>query len=144
MNAAKHGDTVKIHFRGALEDGQEVGNSRDQDPLEFTIGKGMVIKGIEDAVTGMKVGDNKTVVVEPDRGFGEYQPENTVTLPVSQLPENISPELGMTLQIMTDSGQPALVRIVELSEEQVTLDGNHPLAGLTVSFDIEMLDIVGA
>lgn len=142
MTTAKQGDTVKVHYTGKLEDGTVFDSSSDRDPLEFTIGTGMIIPGFEQAVLGMSPGESKTEVIAPDMAYGPYLQEMVVVVDRAQIPEEIEPEVGQQLHIQHDStGQLIPVVITEVSGSAVTLDANHPLAGEDLTFDIELVGI---
>ncbi|UCG09468.1 MAG: peptidylprolyl isomerase [Desulfobacterales bacterium] len=142
MAQAKIGDTVKINFTGKLEDETIVDSSQDQSPLEFTIGNGDVISGLEQGVIGMAVGDKKTLKILPEDAFGQRHEELLVEINKSEFPEHINPTIGLHLQIQQSDGQIFKVKVVEMTEDTLTLDGNHPLAGTTLHFDVEMVEIV--
>ena len=141
MSKAKHGDTVQIHYTGALEDGTIFDSSREREPLEFTIGSGMVIPGFEAAVDGMAVGENKKVDIQPAEAYGEFNDNLVVHLKRSLLPSHIEPEVGLNLQIRDAEGQTGQVMITEVAENEIVVDGNHPLAGKTLVFQLELMGI---
>ncbi|HEX6939068.1 MAG TPA: peptidylprolyl isomerase [Longimicrobiales bacterium] len=138
---AKAGDTVAVHYTGKLEDGTVFDSSRGGDPIEFEIGAGAVIGGFEDAVTGMEVGDEREVRIAPEDAYGARREELKLDVPRDQLPQGIEPEVGQMLAIQVAPGQQALARIASVDEGSVTLDLNHPLAGQTLIFDIELVGI---
>ncbi|GAB6175588.1 peptidylprolyl isomerase [Desulfobaculum senezii] len=142
MAQAKSGDTVRIHYTGTLADGSEFDSSRDREPLEFTLGAGAVIPGFDSAVDGMQPGDSKSVTIPCAEAYGDYVDEAVAVVPRDQFPDHISPELGMALQIPQQEGSPVVVTITEISDESITLDGNHPLAGKDLNFEIELVEIV--
>ncbi len=144
MGTAKQGDKVKVHYKGFLDDGTVFDSSFDQDPLEFTIGNGEIIPGFESAVIGMDVGETKVVDIAPDQGYGEYNEMACIEVPRSNLPEHITPEIGMVLQLTTPQNTQVLVRVIEMNDEIVTLDANHPLAGKNLKFEIQLVDVVSA
>ncbi|HPC47840.1 MAG TPA: FKBP-type peptidyl-prolyl cis-trans isomerase [Deltaproteobacteria bacterium] len=139
---AQQGDKIKVHYRGRLEDGFEFDSSVGREPLVFVIGSGEVIPGFEEGARGMSVGELKTVTVEPDQAYGPHREELLVEMPWEYFPEDIVPEKGMHLKLVDESGDEIPVVVVEVDEEAVTLDANHPLAGHTLTFDIELLDIL--
>lgn len=141
MNQAKIGDTVKIHYTGTLDDGTQFDSSADKDPLEFELGRGSVISGFEKAVEGMAVGDSKSVRIEADDAYGHRSDQLVQEVPRSNLPDTLTPEVGMALQSSSPDGQVALFTVVAVTEETFTVDGNHPLAGQALSFDIELVAI---
>jgi peptidylprolyl isomerase len=141
MTAAKNGDSVKVHYTGTLEDGSTFDSSRGVEPLEFTLGSGQVIAGFDEAVVGMKPGEQKNVTVPADKAYGERHEEMVITVPRAQFPAHITPEVGQQLQLAGPNNQPILVRVVSLDEDSVQLDANPPLAGLDLTFDLELVSI---
>jgi FKBP-type peptidyl-prolyl cis-trans isomerase 2 len=144
MQQVKSGDTVKVHYHGKLTDGTTFDSSEGREPLEFEVGSGMVIKGFDDGVTGMKVGEKKTVNIPVDEAYGPKQSEMMVEFPLNQFPPDLKPEVGMPLTMTTQQGHPVQVVITEVRTETVVLDANHPLAGQDLVFDLELVEIVGA
>ena len=142
MNRAKDGDTVKIHYNGTLEGGEVFDSSRDRQPLEFLIGNGDVMPGLESSVLGMEAGDTKSIEVPPEEGFGVRRDELIVDIRKSDLPDDVAPSIGQRLRISQEGGEAIIVTITDLSEDTVTLDANHPLAGIPLFFDIELVEIV--
>ncbi len=142
MPEAKSGDTVRIHYTGTLADKSVFDTSRERDPLEFTLGSGQVIAGFDDAVTGMGIGESKTVTIPSDRAYGPLKPEARQPFPKDKFPDGMTIELGSRLQLQTPEGQPLMVTVAEITDEHVILDGNHPLAGKDLTFDIELMEIV--
>jgi peptidylprolyl isomerase len=143
VTTATHGDRVKVHYTGTLDDGTVFDSSAGRDPLEFTIGAENVISGFENAVVGLAVGDRVTVVVGPEDAYGPRSDERILVVDRSQLPAEPDPEVGMTLQAQTPDGA-VMFSISEIEDEKVTLDGNHPLAGKQLTFDIELAEIIAA
>ncbi len=143
MQQAKAGDKVKVHYHGKLTDGTTFDSSEGREPLEFTIGNGDVIKGFDDGVTGMAVGQKKTVHIPADEAYGQKDSSRVVDFPKNNFPADLTPEVGMQLSMTNGSGQVIPVVIVEVEEETVKLDANHPLAGQDLVFDIELVDIAG-
>jgi FKBP-type peptidyl-prolyl cis-trans isomerase 2 len=143
MQQAKSGDTVKVHYNGRLTDGTTFDSSAGRDPLEFKVGNGDVIKGFDDGVTGMSVGEKKTVHIPADEAYGQKDDDRIVEFPRTNFPAEMEPEVGMQLNMTNGSGQVIPVVIVEVGDEVVTLDANHPLAGEDLIFDIELVDISG-
>ena len=141
MSQAKDGDTVKVHYTGKLNDGTVFDSSVGRDPLQFTIGAKKLIAAFEQCLVGMQVGESKSITLDPDEAYGMYRQEMVAEVKRSNLPENITPEVGLMLQIKQPEGQTLQVRIAEVNDETVTLDGNHPLAGKTLTFDIELVEI---
>lgn len=137
--AAAEGDTVHIHYTGRLDDGTVFDSSEGREPLEFVLGSGQVIPGFDDAVTGMEVGDSKTVTIPADRAYGAKKEELILDFPRTELPEGIDPEVGHHLQMSTPDGQAFQVEVVGTSPEGIVLDANHPLAGKDLTFHIELV-----
>ncbi|EGB14346.1 peptidylprolyl isomerase FKBP-type [Pseudodesulfovibrio mercurii] len=139
---AQNGSTVKVHYTGTLkEDGSQFDSSEGREPLEFKLGEGMVIAGFEKAVLGKSAGDTVTVEIPPEEGYGSPSAELVFQVRREQLPPTVELEEGIMLEIRTENGQPAYVRVTEFDDELVTLDGNHPLAGETLVFDIEIVEV---
>ncbi len=144
MSTAKSGDLVKVHYRGTLQDGTVFDSSYEGDPLEFTLGQGQIIPGFEQAVEGMAAGDSKTVEVGQDQGYGEYDENKLINVQRANLPDNIEPEEGMVLQVNSQDNEVFYVTVSEVKDEEVVLDGNHPLAGKELTFEIELVDVQAA
>ena len=141
MGSAKNGDTVKVHYTGKLENGEVFDSSKDREPLMFVIGEGNVIPGFENGVLGMEEGDSKNISLAPEEAYGERRKELVVEIEKGQFPENITPSVGLQLQMTQQNGDPIHVVITAIHEERVTLDANHPLAGKTLFFDIQLVEI---
>lgn len=140
-NTVKAGDTVKVHYHGRLADGTTFDSSSGREPLEFKIGSGQVIKGFEEGVTGMAVGEKKTIEIPVDDAYGPKDEKMLVEFPIENFPEDLNPEVGMQLNMSSSSGQVIPVTIVEVKPGTVILDANHPLAGQDLTFDIELVEI---
>lgn len=143
MQTAKKGDKVKVHYHGRLTDGTTFDSSEGRDPLAFEIGSGQVIPGFDEGVTGLSVGEKKTVHIPADQAYGAASEQNIVEFPKTQFPADMLPQLqiGMTLQMGNDQGQAFPVIVKDIKEDTVVLDANHPLAGKDLIFDIELVDI---
>ena len=135
------GKTVKVHYTGKLTDGTVFDTSREREPLEFTIGQGQLIPGFENAAMDMQVGEIKTVTILPEEAYGPHHAEMVMVVPRTQLPEDLNPAIGQQLQMQRTDGQTAIVVVSATSEESITLDANHPLAGKDLVFEIEMVAI---
>lgn len=144
MQQAKSGDKVKVHYHGRLTNGETFDSSEGKAPLEFEIGGGMVIKGFDEGVTGMAVGEKKTVNIPSEEAYGPRNPEMLVEFPKEKFPQDMEVEIGMQLMMNNGAGQQFPVVITEIKDEVVILDANHPLAGQDLVFDIELVEIVGA
>lgn len=142
MNTVKKGDTIRVHYTGKLTSGELFDSSEGRDPLEFQVGAGHVIRGFDDGVLQMQVGDKRTIQIPVDQAYGPRNEDLIMEFPADRLPEDLKPEEGMQLQLNNEQGQnfPVVVRAV--SAESITLDGNHPLAGEELIFDIELVEIV--
>jgi peptidylprolyl isomerase len=138
---AKYGDTVQVHYTGKLADGTVFDSSVELDPFEFTLGAGQVIPGFEKAVLGMKVGEKKTVNIPVDEAYGPRRDEMVAELPREKLPSDMTPEVGQQLVMRQPDGSEIIVTITEVSDEAVTIDANHPLAGKDLTFEIELVKI---
>lgn len=142
MSNAQTGDKVRIHYTGKLDDGTQFDSSRGRDPLEFKLGDGAIIPGFEKAVDGMAVGDSKSVTIPPEDAYGERHDQLVQDVPKSALPEDIEPAVGMQLQSQTPDGQVMQLVVTDVSDDAITVDGNHPLAGKNLNFEIELVEIV--
>jgi FKBP-type peptidyl-prolyl cis-trans isomerase 2 len=141
MQQAQHGDKVKVHYHGKLRSGETFDSSQGRDPLEFELGSGQVIKGFDEGIKGMQVGDKKTIEIAVVDAYGEKQQEMIIEFPKDQFPPDMNPEAGMQLMMSNGSGQQFPVTIVDVKEESVILDANHPLAGQELIFDLELVEI---
>ena len=141
MQQVKDGDTVKVHYHGKLRSGETFDSSEGREPLEFTVGSGQVIKGFDDGVRGMNVGDKRTVEIVSGDAYGEKEEDRVIEFPKTQFPPDMKPEVGMQLMMNDGEGQQLPVVITEVKEETVTLDANHPLAGQDLIFDIELVEM---
>ena len=144
MSEAKSGDTVRINYTGTLTTGETFDSSAGRDPLEFVVGSGQIIPGLDAAIPGMTVGDTKKVEVPCAQAYGESNPDARQAVPRDQIPDNIPLDLGTQLQMQTPQGQVVQVVVAEVTEAEVTLDANHPLAGKDLVFDIEIVGIDAA
>ncbi|MCL3882150.1 peptidylprolyl isomerase [Marivita sp. GX14005] len=144
MTQVKTGDTVSIHYTGTLAGGETFDSSDGREPLEFTVGQGQIIPGLDQAIPGMEVGDKKTVEVPADQAYGKIDPNARQAVPRSEIPAEIPLEPGTQLQMQTPTGQVVPVMVAEVSDSEVTLDANHPLAGKDLTFNIELVEIKAA
>jgi FKBP-type peptidyl-prolyl cis-trans isomerase 2 len=142
MQQAQTGDKVKVHYHGKLRTGETFDSSEGREPLEFELGSGQVIKGFDDGIQGMQVGDKKTIEIPVDEAYGQKQQEMIIEFPKEQFPPEMNPEEGLQLMMSNGSGQQFPVTIVEVKEETVILDANHPLAGQELIFDLELVEII--
>lgn len=141
MTTAQSGSTVKIHYKGTLENGDVFDSSEGREPLEFTIGNGQVITGFDEAVTGMNVGEKKSVKIPVDKAYGPRNEELVLEAPKEHVPPDLKPEIGQRLEMGGPNGELLLVTVVEITDTHITLDANPPLAGMDLNFDIELVAI---
>ncbi|MBW2638520.1 MAG: peptidylprolyl isomerase [Deltaproteobacteria bacterium] len=136
----KHGDTISVNYKGTLESGEVFDSSEGNPPLKFTVGAGQLIKGFDDAVVGMKKGEKKSVTISPENAYGERMDDHVVDFPKANIPEDMEMTVGMVVQLSDESGRafPAVVK--EINDDVVKMDVNHPLAGKTLIFDIEIAE----
>ncbi len=137
----KKGDKIKIRYKGTLTDGTVFDSSEGRDPLEFEVGSGMVIKGFDDGVLEMEVGDKKRIEIPVAEAYGESVPENIIDFPKSNIPEDMDLEVGSQIHLNGPSGQPIPAVVTAINDETITLDGNHPLAGKDLVFDLELVSV---
>ncbi|AUR06667.1 FKBP-type peptidyl-prolyl cis-trans isomerase [Phaeobacter inhibens] len=141
MTEVKSGDTVCIHYTGKLTDGSVFDSSEGREPLEFTVGSGQVIEGMDAGLVGMTAGETKTLDIPADQAYGPSHDEARQTIPREGIPDDIPLEVGTQLQMQAPTGEVLPVTVVEVTEATVTLDANHPLAGKDLIFDIELVSI---
>ena len=139
MNKAQNGSTVRVHYTGKLDDGTVFDSSRGRDPLEFKLGSGQVIRGFDDAITGMNPGESKTVTIPAADAYGPRRDELLLRVDRSQFPEGVEPQVGQQFQ-MSQGEQSFVVNVAEVQDEHVTLDANHPLAGRDLTFELELVE----
>ena len=138
--AIKPGDTVKFHYTGRLEDGTVFDSSLEMEPLEFVVGEGKLIAGIEEGLTGMEAGEQREILVQPEKGYGLRNEGLIQELPTEVL-DGQDVSVGEMLIFQTSQGQPLRAIVTELEEESFTVDCNHPLAGETLAFNVEIVEI---
>ncbi len=141
MTQAKSGDTVHVHYTGTLNDGSVFDSSDGREPHSFKVGEGQIIPGLDTAIEGMAVGEQKTVTIPSDEAYGPYQPEARQAVPREQIPEHIPLDPGTMLQMQTPDGRAVPVTVAEADESTVVLDANHPLAGKDLTFAVEVVSI---
>ncbi len=134
------GSTVKVHYKGTLDDGSTFDSSEGRDPLEFQVGSGQVISGFDAAVQEMEAGATKTVKIPSAEAYGDVRQEMIGLIPHQQFPDGMTVEAGQTLQLNTPQG-PMAVRVVDVGDDGVTIDGNHPLAGEDLTFELKVVDV---
>lgn len=135
------GNTISVEYTGKLEDGEVFDTSKGKTPLTFKVGAGQLIQGFDQAVVEMAVGDTKTVTITPDEGYGEKRDDLFIDMPLSNIPPDMDLDQGMMVQLQDKQGNPVPATVTDIGEEAVTLDINHPLAGRTLTFDIEIVKI---
>ncbi|WP_050603088.1 peptidylprolyl isomerase [Ruegeria sp. 6PALISEP08] len=141
MTEIKQGDTVRIHYTGTLLDGKVFDSSDERDPLEFVVGSGQIIPGLDSAMPGLSAGDKKRVEIACVEAYGPINPAMRQEIPREGIPDDIPLEPGTQLQMQTPDGQAVPVTVVDADEVTVTLDANHPLAGQDLVFEIEVVSI---
>jgi FKBP-type peptidyl-prolyl cis-trans isomerase 2 len=139
MDKAKTGDTVSIHYTGMLESGEVFESTKERDPIEITLGNRKVIPGVEKGILGMAVGETKTFEVTPEEGFGERMQEFKTAVKREDLPDQMKPVVGQPLKVEQPDGESFVMFISDMDEDTVTLDANHPLAGQTLTFTVELM-----
>jgi peptidylprolyl isomerase len=144
MSQVKEGDNISLHYTGTLDDGTVFDSSDGREPLSFTVGSGEVIQGFDEGVRGMEVGETRDIQIPPDQAYGEYYDELVRIVPRQAFPEEMTPAIGMTLELELPSGQSLPVRIIDIEGDEITLDANHLLAGETLNFKIHIVNINNA
>ena len=143
MAQVKSGDKIKVHYHGKLTTGETFDSSEGREPLEFEVGSGMVIPGFDAGVTGMPVGEKKTITIPVDEAYGPANPSMVIDMPKDRFPADMELAVGMPLVMSDHQGQQFQVVVKEIKEDTVNLDANHPLAGQDLIFDLELVEIVG-
>ncbi|WP_349360846.1 peptidylprolyl isomerase [Stappia sp.] len=141
MTQAKPGDTLHLHYTGKLDDGTVFDSSEGRDPLSFELGSGQIIPGLDAGVTGMEVGEKRSVRIEAADAYGEHVPDRVHAVDRATVPENVPTDPGTQLQVQTQDGQTMTVVVAGVTEDKVLLDANHPLAGKALTFDVELVKI---
>ena len=142
VQAAKAGDTVKIHYVGTLDDGSVFDSSREREPFQFKLGSGQVIPGFDAGVTGMVVGEKKTIKIPADQAYGAAKDDLIIVKPVSEFKDDGVPDIGQRMRTSTSDGRTIMAVVKEVNDSTVTLDGNHPMAGKDLTFELELLEII--
>lgn len=141
MEGIREGDIVQVHYVGRLQTGEVFDSSEGQDPLIVKIGDGKIISGFEQALIGMRQGEKKTFDLTPEQAFGHHREELVHEIDRKQVPPHLKLEVGMQIALETQGQEPIPAQVVELNESTVTLDTNHPLAGKSVTFEVDIVDI---
>ena len=142
MPKAKDGDKVKVHYAGSLDDGTRFDSSLKREPLEFTIGKGMLLPAFESGVIGLQPGESKNIFIPPEGGYGLRDEQMIGSIPLDRLPHDLNPQVGMKLQMKTPEGEIMIMTVTELHKSSITVDGNHHLAGQNLNFDVRLVEIL--
>ena len=142
MNDVKPGDTVRIHYTGTLSDGTTFDSSQGREPLQFTVGSGQIIPGLDRAIPGMNVGETRAVTVPAAEAYGDRNPDGGQSVPRAPVPDHIPRDPGTQLQVQTGDGRTLPVTVTEVTADEVVLDANHPLAGKDLTFEVELVEIV--
>jgi FKBP-type peptidyl-prolyl cis-trans isomerase 2 len=138
----QQGEKVRVHYTGTLDSGEVFDSSRDRDPLEFTVGGGQIIPGFENAVKEMEVGETRTVTLPPEDAYGPADPNLIQDVDRSLFPEDAEITPGQQFQAQQPDGNTVLLRVVEATDESVKVDANHPLAGQSLTFELELTEVV--
>ncbi len=142
MENAKNGDKVRVHYTGWLEDGTQIDTSEGGDPLEFTLGAGEIIPGFETIVLGMEPGEVRKLDIQPEAAYGPYDESKIQSIDKTQFPEEAELEIGQQFQATReDDGESVIFSIMDVEEDSVIVDANHPLAGQTLTFEVELVEI---
>jgi len=139
---AKQGDTVRVRYVGTTQEGTVFDSSNTELPIVFTIGNKQVISGFEEAIVGMAPGETKNVSLPPEKAYGMPIEENKRAFALADFPPHIIPEIGMELQMDQPNGQPSVIRVIDIANDSAYLDANDPLAGQTLNFELELIEIM--
>ncbi len=140
--AANLGDTVRVHYTGRLDDGSEFDSSAGREPIEFTLGAGQVIPGFEKAILGMEPGESKTFTIPAEEAYGPHRPELVHRVPRAQIPPHVELYEGARLEARDQAGNRIALTVLEVTDEEVTMDANHPLAGQNLTFEVQLVEVV--
>lgn len=138
---AQSGDRVTVHYTGTLDDGTVFDSSREGEPIEFEIGSGEVIDGFDQAVAGLEVGESREIRLEPDEAYGQRSDDLVIDVDRDDLPADLDPEVGQTLAVEGADGEEMAAWVAEVGDDAITVDLNHPLAGRSLTFEVELLEI---
>lgn len=142
MSQVKENNTVKVNYTGKLSDGQVFDSTAGREPVEFTLGQGQLIPGFEKGLIDMKLNEKKTITIPKNEAYGEMKEGLRHEVKRTELPQEVTPEVGMGLVSKTPDGQEMNLHVVEVNEESIIVDGNHPLAGQDLIFDLEVVEIM--
>jgi FKBP-type peptidyl-prolyl cis-trans isomerase 2 len=143
MSQVKENNTVKVNYTGKLSDGQVFDSSEGKEPLEFTLGQGQLIPGFEKGLIDMKLNEKRTITIAKEEAYGEVNNDLIQEVKKTALPQDMTPEVGMGLVSKSQDGQETNLLVVEVKDETIVIDGNHPLAGKDLIFDLEVVAISG-
>jgi len=138
----KKGDKVKLHYTGRLEDGKVFDSSKDRDPIQFEAGAGEIIPGLDEAIIGMEAGEKKDISISSDNAYGNYEEKLLIDIPNDKLPKDIKPEKDKLLNLVDKQGRTIPAKVMEIKDNSIVVDANHPLAGQDLDFEIELVEIV--
>ena len=138
---AENGSTVKVHYKGTLEDGTVFDSSEGREPLQFTVGSGEVIPGFDVAVTGLEAGESRTTTIPADQAYGPHHPDRMIEVSREGMPPDFKPNIGDVVQLKDPQGQPLQATVKEINETVIKFDANHPLAGKDLTFEIKVMAI---
>ena len=141
MEKVENGQFVSVHYKGTLQNGEVFDTSDGRHPLEVQIGEGQIISGFENALMGMSLNEKKVFTLDPEDAYGQKDESLTHSFPRADVPAEINPEVGQTVALCSSEGQQVPALITEMDDEKVVVDLNHPLAGQTLTFDIEVVGI---
>ncbi|HEX9778300.1 MAG TPA: peptidylprolyl isomerase [Geopsychrobacteraceae bacterium] len=141
MSAAA-GSKVKVHYTGTFDDGEVFDSSREREPMEFEVGAQQVIPGFDQALVGMKTGESKSVRIPEEEAYGPYNPEMVMEVAPDQFEAGMKVEIGQQFQVEMGEGNPVVLMVKDVRDDKVVLDANHPMAGKTLNFEIELVEIV--
>ena len=138
---AQSGDVVSVHYAGRLDDGTPFDSSAGREPLSFTLGSGQVVAGFDEAVTGMAIGEEKTVRLDAEAAYGARRDDLVLTVPHDAFPGDTAPDVGQGVRLGMQGGGSIEAQVVDVSDDGITLDANHPLAGQALTFDLTLVDV---
>ncbi|QFZ54921.1 peptidylprolyl isomerase [Oceanihabitans sp. IOP_32] len=141
MSQVKENDTVRVHYTGKLSNGQVFDSSLEREPLEVTLGQGMLIPGFEKGIIDMELNEKKTINIPCAEAYGDVQEDLMYEVKKEQLPQDMAPEVGMGLASKDEQGREVQFRVAEVKEDSIIVDANHPLAGHDLTFDLELVEI---
>jgi peptidylprolyl isomerase len=143
MRIAQNGDTVRVHFSAYYDNEIQFATTLGEDPMELTIGDRKLIDCFEQSIVGMVEGEKNTVSIEPKQAMGEWRPELVYKFSWEEVPElHEDLKVGSKIEVEDDKGNPIVGTVAQLTDQEVTVDSNHPMAGKTLVFDIELIEFV--